>query len=111
MDRTEAMILQHLYQPNIRYAIRKEVTTCDTFQRTKLSNKKYRKLPAKLSEEIPWNKLCVDLIVPYILLQKGKRENLNIKSVTMIDPVTGWFEVVQYDDKRGITIANLVETT
>ena len=29
----------------------------------------------------------------------------------MIDPVTGWFEVVRYDDKRAITIANLVETT
>ena len=28
----------------------------------------------------------------------------------MIDPVTGWFEVVRYDDKRQITIANLVET-
>ena len=29
----------------------------------------------------------------------------------MIDLVTGWFEVVQYDDKRAITITNLVETT
>ena len=29
----------------------------------------------------------------------------------MIDPVTVWFEVVQYYDKRAITIANLVETT
>ena len=29
----------------------------------------------------------------------------------MINHVTGWFEVVQYYDKRGITIANLVETT
>ena len=29
----------------------------------------------------------------------------------MIDPVTGWFEVVRYDDQREITIANLVETT
>ena len=29
----------------------------------------------------------------------------------MINCVTGWFEVVQYDDKRAITIANLVETT
>ena len=28
----------------------------------------------------------------------------------MIDPVTRWFEIVQYDDKRAITIANLVET-
>ena len=29
----------------------------------------------------------------------------------MIDPVTEWFEVVGFDDKRAITIANLVETT
>ena len=28
----------------------------------------------------------------------------------MTNPITGWFEVVQYDDKRSITIANLVET-
>ena len=29
----------------------------------------------------------------------------------MIDPVTGWFEVTQYRDKKAMTIANLVETT
>ena len=29
----------------------------------------------------------------------------------MIDPVTGWFVIVQYDDREAITIANLVETT
>ena len=29
----------------------------------------------------------------------------------MIDPVTGWFEVVRYYDKILITVKNLVETT
>ena len=29
----------------------------------------------------------------------------------MIDPVTGWFEIAQYHDKRAISISNLVETT
>ena len=29
----------------------------------------------------------------------------------MIDPVTGWFEIMKYNDKRAISIANLVETT
>ena len=29
----------------------------------------------------------------------------------MIDPVTGWFEVAQYNDKEDMTIINLVETT
>jgi transposase InsO family protein len=27
----------------------------------------------------------------------------------MIDPATGWFEVHEYDDKRSITVANIVE--
>ena len=28
----------------------------------------------------------------------------------MIDPVTGWFEVTQYNNKKAMTIENLVET-
>ena len=29
----------------------------------------------------------------------------------MIDPITRWFEIAQYNDKRAIYIMNLVETT
>ena len=29
----------------------------------------------------------------------------------MIDPVTGWFEITQYNNKIAITTENLVETT
>ena len=76
----------------------------------KWSNKKYSKSPSKLAEEIPWNKLCVDLIGPDVIRRKGKKDNLHIKSVTMINHVTGLFEVVWCDDKRAITIANLVES-
>ena len=43
--------------------------------------------------------------------KKGKKENLNLRSVTMIDPVTGWFKIIQYDDKRAIVIINIVKTT
>ena len=42
---------------------------------------------------------------------KGKKENLNINAVTMIDPVTGWFKIMQYDIKRVISTAELIETT
>ena len=110
MDRMEAMICQHLYWPDIRDAVQKEVTNCDTCQRKKLSYKKYGRLLAKLAEEILWNILCVYLIGTYIIRAKGKKENLHLKNVTMIDPVTEWFEVVRYDDKIVITISNLVET-
>ena len=71
MDITEAMLFQHLYWPGIRYSVRKEVTNCDAYQRKKLSNKKYSKLPDKLAEEILWNKICVDIIGPY-----GIRHNI-----------------------------------
>ena len=38
------------------------------------------------SEEIPWYKICVYLIRPYIILRKGRKENLHLKCVTMIYP-------------------------
>ena len=81
MDRAEAMVCQHLYWPDIRNSVCTEVTNCDTCQRTKLKIKKMV------------NYLCVDLIGPYIKIRKGKKENLHIKSFTMIDPLTGWFEI------------------
>ena len=52
---------------------------------------KYGKLPAKLADKIPWNGLCVDLIGTQFIRRKGERENLHLKSVTMVDTVTGWF--------------------
>ena len=102
IDRTETMIHQNLYWPNIRDTVRKEVTNCETCQRRKQSHRKYGKFPSKLAEEIPWNKLCVDvdIIGPYGIRIKGKKEDLHLKDVTIIDPVIGWFEIAQYDDKN-----------
>ena len=52
---------------------------------------------------MPWNKLCVNLIVYYVIRQERKKINFNVKVVTMIYPVTGWSEITQYDDKIAIT--------
>ena len=76
----------------------------------KTANKRYGKILTKLAEEIPWNKLYVDLIGPYKIRIKGM-EPLILKYVTIIDPVTGWFEITQYNDKKEMTIVNLVYTT
>ena len=67
------------------------------------------KIPAKLAEEIPRKKLCVDIIGPYKICRKG-REPLILKVVTMIYTVTGWFEITQYNDKKEMMMTNLVET-
>ena len=67
------------------------MTNCDTCQITKQSNNKYGRLLSKLAEEIPWNKICVDIILPYLIRIKGKKENLHLKAVAVIDSATGWF--------------------
>ena len=51
---------------------------------------RYGKLPAKVYEEIPCNKLYVDLISPCVIQRKLNKENLKLKAVTMIDIITGW---------------------
>ena len=63
-----------------------------------------------MAESTPWNKLCVDLIGTYKIRRKGK-EHLILKAFTMIDTTTEWFEMMQYRDKKAMTIANLVKTT
>src|SRR6476619_1142969 len=68
----------------------------------------YGHLPPKEAEAEIWDKMSVDLIGPYKIRRKGKPD-LVCKCVTMIDPASGWFELHQYDDKRAITVANIVE--
>ena len=41
----------------------------------------------------------------------GKKENLHIKAVTIINLIKVCFEIFQYDDKRAIYTTNLVGTT
>ena len=49
-DRTDMIIFQHLYWTGMIKSVRKEVNSCDTCQRTKISNIKYGKFPDKEAE-------------------------------------------------------------
>ena len=108
INRTEETISQHLWWPKMRDQITKYVQACPTCQKNKEKQKMYGHLPPKEAEAEIWDKMCVDLIGPYKIRRKGKPP-LECKCVTMIDPASGWFEIHQYDDKKSITIANIVE--
>jgi transposase InsO family protein len=108
INRTEESIGQHLWWPKMREHITNYVKICPLCQRNKRKQKLYGFLPPKLAEAIPWDVLCIDLIGPYKIRRKGKKF-LVCRCVTMIDPATGWFEIHEYDDKRAITVANIVE--
>ena len=60
------------------------------------------------AEDKIWYELCVYLLGQYKINRKGKKA-LICRYVTMIDPATVWFEICQYNDKRSITVANILE--
>jgi hypothetical protein len=55
---------------------------------------KYGKLPTKLVITLPWEALCVDLIGPFTLKGKDGTE-IDFMCLTMIDPASSWFEIVE----------------
>jgi hypothetical protein len=94
----------------MRDQITNDVLTCAICQTQKKQSKKYGLLLEKEAEAMPWDRLCVDLIGPYNIKSNVKGVKIPpLKCVTMIDPATGWFEIKQYDDKKSITVANIVE--
>ena len=92
--RLEETILASMYWKGMRPTIRSYVKKCKTCQINKRRQRKYGKLPAKLAITTPWEALCVDLIGPYTLKGKDKSQ-IDFMCLTMIDPATGWFEIVE----------------
>ena len=86
--------------------IHKASINCNTWERTRQSNIKYLKFTARLDEEIPRKKVCVNIIFPYRICRKVKKEYLTLKAVTMINTGTWWFEIIQYDNIVTIKIEN-----
>ena len=64
----------------------------------------------KEAEITPWDTLCIDMIGPYNLNKKGSKPCM-LWALTMIDLVTGWFEIATVDTKWADVIANVLEQT
>ena len=82
----------------MRPHIRKHVKTCERCQLGKRRKRKYGHLPPKIAQVVPWNQVCVDLIGPYTIKVKDKTI-LDFMCLTMIDPATSWFEIVELPNK------------
>ena len=80
--------------PGMRDQVRKYVKHCKSCQFNKRTKLQYGHVPPKQVVTTPWEVLCVDLIGPYTL--KGKDGSvLDFMCLTMIDPATSWFEMVE----------------
>jgi hypothetical protein len=76
---------------------------------TKKERKKYGLLPPKTAESDPWVMVCVDLVGPFTIKTPLKTHSL--LALTMIDPATGWFEIVQANSKTATSIQDLFHNT
>ena len=78
----------------MRATIRSLTKSCKTCQTNKKQKLKYGHLLSKTIITVPWRALSVDLRGPYTL--KGKDGTIiDFLALTMIDPATSWFEVVE----------------
>ena len=90
----------------MRTTIRSITKSCKTCQINKRRQHKYRNLPAKIVISTPWECLCVDLIGPYTI--KGKDSSqIDFMALTMIDPASSWFEIVELPLVRRLRTSNV----
>ena len=108
-SRTEATIRQTCTWPNLRSHVQTFCKTCRTCQLFKKQRKKYGHLPPKEAEGLPWSRVNVDLIGPYVVRTPTASHTLRV--LTMIDPVTNWFEVTDIADKNASTVMEAFNNT
>ena len=109
--RTEQTIRQHFFWKNLRKDVEDICKKCEICQLTKRKTIKYGHLPPKEAESEPWEVLCVDLIGPYKIRNIHSKKDLELWCLTMIDPATGWFEMVRIPKRDAFTVAQLAEYT
>jgi hypothetical protein len=92
--RLEETIAATMYWKTLRSMVRGHVKRCHKCQLGKRKKRKHGKLPTKIAETTPWRCVCVDLIGPYTIKAKDGTI-LDFMCLTMIDPATGWFEIIE----------------
>jgi len=90
-NRLEETLRVNFYWPRLRQDVTLHCKTCHQCQTSKKQRKKYGHTPPKEAETTPWKRVNVDIIGPYTV--RTPSEQRTLWALTMIDPVTGWFEV------------------
>ena len=104
--RLEYTIAQHYTWLGLRRTCTEVCQACELCKVAKKRGKKYGKFPPKPTPEIiPWHTLCIDLVGPYKFGAPYIKDKLNpnyctLLCLTMLDPATGFFEVVEIAERK-----------
>ena len=91
------------YWKGMTYQVTRFCERCPDCQKHKPRKRKYGQLPPKnVGELVPWSTVHVNLIGPYSIDAQQSQpdsltanKHLQLTCMTMLDPVTGWFEIVE----------------
>jgi hypothetical protein len=90
----EEIMRSMMYWKGMHNNIGSSIKSCRSCQMNKRHSQKYGHVPPKLVITTPWQVLYVDFIGPYTI--KGKDgTSIDFMCLTMIDPATSWFEIVE----------------
>ena len=103
-------IRKHLDWKGLRKHVHDLCRKCESCQTEKSSGKNYGKLLPKEAEVNAWDTLCVDIIDPYKIKRRFKKD-LKPLCVTMIDPVIGWLEMAAITYNTIANVVNVAELT
>jgi hypothetical protein len=88
------MMRSMMYWKGMRRTNQSYVKSCRSCQVNKRHSQKYGHVPPKLVITTLGEALCVDLIGPYTLNHKDG-SSVDFMCLTMIDPATSWFKMVE----------------
>jgi hypothetical protein len=94
-----------MYWKGMCLTIQRYAKSCRFCQVNKRHSLKYGHIPPKLVIATPWRVLCVDLVGPYTPNDKDG-SSIDFMRLTMIDPATSWFEIVELPTVTKLTNPN-----
>jgi len=111
-QRLELTTAQHPSWIGLKPTCARVCKNCENCAASEDRDQKIGLLPPKPTPEIiPWHTLCVDLVGPCKFRDKKKPEtHIELHCMTMADPATGFFEMVEIGQKTANVTANWLES-
>jgi len=100
-QRLELTIAQHCTWIGLKPTCVRVCKNCENCAASKERDQKIGLLPPKPTPEIiPWHTPCVDLVGPYKFGDEKKpKTHIELHCMTVVDPATGFFEMVEIGQK------------
>ena len=111
MDRLEATIRRHFHHPDLRHVVRETIHNCPICPKVRRGHSQRGLLAPRQAPIAPWSEVHVDSIGPWTVSVPGKGNNIKVRALTCIDPVTNLVEITRQEAHTAAESARLFVNT